>query len=250
MSKLVRDAYHLHLKYVYELENGESKSFEVEEDLLSEEVKHYSENRYEWAELGSNQCDQCPLTTDKHKYCPAAVSIVDIIEYFSRHVSFTKAKVRVIFEEKEVTAEKPLQDVLFPLVGLRMATSQCPLLAKFKPLARFHEPFATPFYTVFRGTAYYLLRRYIENQRDGTSNWSLDGLKDFYEDIGVVNEKMAERLVDAKVMDATPNSIVILSMFSTSMTFFYDEYLRVFEKLFDAGPSTGKQNHGEPETEP
>ena len=232
MTSLVRDPYKLHVVYNFEFPNGEHKSFEVDADLTSNEVKHYSPNTYTWAELEFNKCANCPLGK-QHKYCPAALSLVDIIEYFSTHQSYATSLCRVEFPEKTVTAQKSLQETLYPLMGLRMATSQCPVLRKFKAMARFHEPFSSPYYTVYRALSQYLLGRYFANQKTENPDWTLDGLRRFYVDVKAVNEKLAERLVAAKVMDATPNSIVILSMFSMSMTSLFDAYLGIVEKLFD-----------------
>jgi hypothetical protein len=233
MTALVKDPNRVHVTYHFEFSNGEKRSFEVDEDLTDTVVKHYSENRYPWAELGFKKCDNCPLASDDTKYCPAIVSLVDIIEYFSEHQSYATCDCRVEFPNKTVSVEnRPLQSALFPLMGLRMATSQCPILRQLKFMARFHEPFATPLYTVYRATSGYLLGRFFENQKTAGEDWSLAGLRKIYLDVQQVNQQLAERLTAAKVMDATPNSIVILSMFGVSITSLLDEYLDVLRNLY------------------
>ena len=141
--------------------------------------------------------------------------------------------------EKTEMGEKPLQDSLYSLIGLRMATSACPILSRFKPLARFHEPFASPFYTMQRTMSSYLLGQFFKNKKDRTGEFDFKGLKNFYSLINTVNTKMALRLAEAEVMDATPNSIMILSLFGTSVTFFFDDYLDILKKLYEETGSTG-----------
>ncbi len=232
-EEVVENPYRVKVEYGFTFDDKSTAHFDVDVDLQSKEVKHYSKNRHTWTELCHHQCEQCPLSTQDHKYCPAIVSIVDIIEYFSQKISFTNCKCEVRFPEKTVVAEKPLQDVLYSLIGLRLSTSLCPLLSQFKPMARFHEPFSSPFYTVYRATSLYLLRQYFKNKKGEKTPWELEGLRSFYSNINAVNSKISERLKSAEVMDAAPNSIMILSLFGTSMTYLFDDFLGVLEKLFE-----------------
>jgi len=117
-------------------------------------------------------------------------------------------------------------------MGLRMATSLCPFLSRFKPMARFHEPFSKPFYTVYRATSFYLLEQYFRGRESSQEAVDFKGLQEFYENINIVNARMAERLNAAEIMDATQNSIAILSVFSASLTDLFDDYLEALEGLF------------------
>ncbi|MBN2144628.1 MAG: hypothetical protein JW774_08395 [Candidatus Aureabacteria bacterium] len=232
-NEIVENPYNLKVEYHFEFEDGENIAFKVEKDILEKKPRHYSSKRYKWEELEFHQCEQCPLSSSEYPYCPAAISITDIIEYFSKKASFSNCKCTVRMPDKTISGEKPIQDVLYSLIGVRMATSACPFLSRFRPLARFHEPFSTPFYTMQRIMSSYLLEQFFKNKREGTGEFNFSGLKDFYSHINIVNSKMALRLAEAEVMDATPNSIMILSLFGTSVTFFFDDYLEILQKLYE-----------------
>jgi hypothetical protein len=238
MNALIKDPFRIRIEYDFEFEDGARKSFLVDADLTSREVHYPSPARPRWAELDFLKCEHCSLDSASHPHCPAAVSIQDLIEYFSDRLSYSRCRCTVRFNEKTVIGEKPLQDALFSLIGLRMATSVCPYLSRFRPMARFHEPFSTPFYTVYRALSFFLIEQYFRNRKRGRWEFDLDDLKEFYANINRVNNKMSRRLREAEVMDAAPNSITILSVFGTSMTVLFEEYLKTLETLFrDPGES-------------
>jgi hypothetical protein len=153
------------------------------------------------------------------------------VEYFSNNPAPEHARCTVILPEKKLVAEKPLQDILSCLMGLRMATSLCPYLSKLKLMARFHDPFVTPFCTVYRATSTYLLRQYFRKKEGKEPDWELKGLIALYENLGRVNQHIAERLKETRGMECAPCSMTVLSVFTVSMTLLFDEYLQVLRQL-------------------
>ena len=121
----------------------------------------------EWTLLDKRSCRACTLDASEHEHCPAAVAVADLIEPFGEIVSFTAAKVSVATKERTVTMDTTVQRALRSLLGLYMATSGCPVLARFKPMARYHLPFATPEETLFRSAGAYLLAQYFIKQHGG-----------------------------------------------------------------------------------
>ena len=72
-------------------------------------------------------------------------------------------------------------------VGLLIAGSQCPYTHFFKPMARFHLPFANKDETLWRAAATYLMARYFTDQGLKEEDMDLDGLVKIYNDVAQLN---------------------------------------------------------------
>ena len=234
-DQFIQDPFKIRVEYRYSFEGGKSAHFIVDENVASEKNTCYSQSRPSWAKLGFNQCSNCPLSEHEQEYCPATLAIMDIIEFFSSETSYTKCRCEVNLGDKTILVSRPIQDALYPLIGLRMATSSCPHFYRLRPMARFHDPFANPFETVCRSISFYLMTQFFNNK--GKSPWESDlsGLKKFYKNINKVNSAMVSRLNGAGVMDAAPNCIVILSVFGSSVHYFFEDFMKAFEQLFKIG---------------
>lgn len=186
----------------------------------------------EWARFDRYRCPSCPLEQHQHLYCPAAVAVVDLLEPFGTLKSHTPTKVTVSTQERTVTAATTVQRALRSLLGLYMATSGCPILAKLKPMARFHLPFATRQETLFRSAGAYLLTQYYLKRRGEPNEFSLDGLTALYENIHTINIALAERLRGATQEDANINALALLDLFTQELPFSFKENLAEIEHLF------------------
>ena len=60
-----------------------------------------------------------------------------------------------------------------------MATSGCPHMDFFKPMARFHLPLANAEETVYRATSMYLLAQYFLQREGKEADMELEGLKKY-----------------------------------------------------------------------
>lgn len=103
-----------------------------------------------------------------------------------------------------------------------------------RPLVRFHLPFASMEETEFRIVSMYLVAQYFRAKGGKTPDWSLEGLQEIYNRVGVVNRCFAERLRSATTKDASVNAIVILDCFAKGVPFAVRTTLRDYEKYFDS----------------
>ena len=185
-----------------------------------------------WTELHVEQCSVCPLQVHDSPYCPAALSFVEIMDDFSDLLSYAEVTTTVQTRERTVTLTCPIQKALSSLVGLRMATCGCPILAKFKPMARFHLPFASTEETVFRSVSAYLLAQYFMRQRGHEADLDLEGLRAVYDLIHEVNVGLANRLRVIPSGDAHLNAIVILDLITHALPYSIEDKLVRIEHLF------------------
>ena len=188
----------------------------------------------DWSRLDVHQCRVCPLNVQSSTHCPAALAFVDILEEFGPLLSFTEVEVTVVTSERTVTSKTSVQRALSSLVGLSMATSGCPILARFKPMARFHLPLATREETMFRSVGAYLLGQYFLKQRGQTPDLELRGLRETYDLIHNVNVGLADRLREIPAGDAHLNALVILDLFAHALPSSIDEGLAELEHMFDS----------------
>ena len=230
-NSLVEDASIVDVKYIFDFKNGDSKSFSIHADLLSKTPVLYTKDPPAWTELNFHKCPHCPLSHEKDRYCPAALSITDIVEYFSRNPKDEESKCTVVLPDKYIVGEKHIYESISSLLGLRFATSQCPILQEFRLMVRFHEPFTSPFYTVYRATSMYLLKQYFKKSNGESPDWELKGLKDFYEMIAVTNRKMGERLKETGSKHCAPCSMTVLNVLTLAMTLLIDEHLEILKEL-------------------
>jgi hypothetical protein len=113
-----------------------------------------------------------------------------------------------------------------------MATSRCPMTGFFKPMARFHLPFASTAETIWRATSTYLLAQYFKQQDGGEPDLVFAGLIQIYNNIQTVNSSFVKRLRSACNGDSMINAIVLLDMFAQSMPSAIDESLEEIRCLF------------------
>ncbi len=185
-----------------------------------------------WARLEVCQCDVCPLRPDEHPHCPAALSFVEILEEFGDILSFSNVEATVTTSQRTISAKTTMQKALSSLVGLRMATCGCPVLVKFRPMARYHLPFATTNETVYRAVSSYLLAQYFLRQKGKDADLDLGGLRKIYDDIHEVNIFLADRLRTIPAGDAHLNALVILDLFTLAMPHSIEAKLAEIEHMF------------------
>jgi hypothetical protein len=185
-----------------------------------------------WTKLTVERCGVCPLNPGEIEYCPAALSFVEILREFGELLSYDRVEATVVTKERTVTVNTSCQKALSSLVGLRMATSGCPVLAKFKPMARFHLPFSSTEETVFRSVGAYLLAQYFRKRRGRDADLDLAGLRETYGLIHEVNVGLANRLRTIPAGEAHLNALVILDLFTHALPISIDENLAEIEHMF------------------
>ncbi|HWP49227.1 MAG TPA: hypothetical protein VNM22_18875 [Candidatus Limnocylindrales bacterium] len=224
----------LHIHYEFNLKNGVQKQFSLNLSgptlaLESEPKPSYPE----WTVLTHHQCSNCPLHPEQHPYCPVAVNLSEVIEFFKDFLSFEEAEVRIYTEVREYYTRTPLQEGLSSLIGLIMVTSGCPILNKLRPMAYTHLPFSSLEETKYRAISMYLLAQYFLYREGKKPDWEIKNLVHIYEEIIKVNQDFSRRLASICPKDASLNALASLSCFAsiTSLSI-KDDYLEDIKALF------------------
>jgi hypothetical protein len=188
--------------------------------------------QYAWTDLDHKKCRHCPLRREDHPQCPVARNLAAVADAFKDKKSFESVQVEVETSERRYRKQLHLQEGLFGLVGLIMATSDCPFMEFLRPMARFHLPFSTLKETTIRAVSFYLLRQYFVAKKGGHPDYDLIELQKHYEALEQVNLGMATRIRSISKADAETNSIVILDTFAQMLSEQLTNKLPDLEKMF------------------
>lgn len=190
-----------------------------------------------WTELDFHKCPNCPLDAKDVPHCPLALSIAGIVERFDSVMSYDEVDVEVEMRSRVVKTRASSQAALSSLMGLVFAASGCPHTRFFKPMARFHLPFASQAATAARAVGTYLTAQYFRKLDGEAADLELEGLDAIYRNLQAVNMATAQRLRAATTKDSSLNAVVRLDMYAQAVPFFireslarirgpYDPYLR------------------------
>jgi len=222
--------------YKFIFSNGVEREFNVKLDKETLDLVEPSPKSYpKWAELKNYKCLNCLLDDEKHQFCPVAVNIVDLIDFFKDSFSHEEVYVVVETDLRSYMKNISLQKGVSSLLGIYMSTCGCPILEKLKPMVRFHLPFATPEETSYRAISMYLLAQYFKYKNGKKPDWNLNKLVKVYDEIQMVNKSFWKRLSHIKIKDASINALIILDIFAKYIVFEIDEdKLSEIERLCNA----------------
>ncbi len=233
----------IHYSYQFIFENGREEQFDVHLDGHTlDPLDPTPERPPEWARLNYHKCSHCPLDSLEVFFCPLALRLLPLIERMGDVVSIDNVEVKVALGDRIVTRSATAQEGISSLMGIITASSGCPHTVFFKPMARFHLPFANTEETFYRATSMYMLGQYYRWQAGKSVDLELDGLLDFYAQVAAVNKGIADRMRAERREDGTVNAIVLLDMFVKSMPILVKETLDELKPLFkpyvdaDLGP--------------
>lgn len=226
------------IEYKFNLSSGVQKSFPIRLKTPTLEL----ESRFEpldsppdWVLLEFNQCPHCPLDPGQNKYCPIAVNLVNVIDFFKDIISCDKAEIAICTESREFRKHASIQDGLSSMIGLHMVTSGCPIMDKLRPMVYTHLPFASVEETMYRAMSMYLLAQYFLQKQGGTPDWELKGLLQIYGNVNKVNQNFRKRLLSINPKDASLNALYHLDCFTLITTMSIEEdLLHEIECLFQA----------------
>ena len=178
----------------------------------------------------------CPVENHLCKdICPIALNMDHVIKFFDGFHSYGKVTVQVETDQRTYSKQTSLQDGVGSLIGILMTTSGCHVLDKLRPMVRFHLPFASLEETEYRVFSMYLFAQFLKHRKGIEADWSMNSLRELYEDIMKINKNMAEKIADLEKLDASINAVVILNNFANMVTFdLEDKEFTKFEKLFEA----------------
>lgn len=227
----------IRIVYHFAFPDGGSKVYTVELDRATLSYRPSGTERPPaWARLEYHRCGHCPLAPAEHPYCPVATNLSALVEFFKDKASVAEAIVTVTTEERTYVKQLPLQQGIFGIFGLVMATSSCPYMDFLKPMARFHLPFSTAEETIVRSVSMYLLLQYFVAKRGEQPDLGLERLEMHYENIQKVNDGILERIKDVVLNDADLNALIILQGFADLLTMAISKDLSKIEPLFFRKP--------------
>lgn len=225
------------INYIFHLAHGRKEcirlAFDPETFLLKRNAALGAEP---WTRLDFHPCTHCPLTVETSPECPLALALSSFVHGFDEFYSYDIAVVEVVTSQRTVVAQRPLQDAMASIIGLAGAASGCPHLAFFRPMARFHLPFASEQETLFRAFSTHLLQEYLSHGGSREIAIGVDGLEAQYRAVAEVNRCMADRIRAAFERDAVVNAIVILDTFAQAVPFVVHQALKELRPLFDLTP--------------
>ena len=219
----------MEVEYHFKFEDDSRLSFKVDLDrpMDSNEL-----NAPDWTKLEYCQCDNCPLKKEDHPHCPIAVGLHQLVDKVSDSLSFESAQVTVQTDQRTYYKRTDLQSGLFSLMGLIMASSHCPHFSFLRPLAKYHLPFASIDETLFRTTSIYLLGQHLNEIRGYEYSYSLDGLRENYKSIELVNKGISARIHNITKGDAGKNAIVCLNIFAQMFDSQFENDFSFIEEIF------------------
>jgi len=211
-------------KYKFNFNDAIEKVFEIEIDAESLTIiREERDNFPEWTQLDNFKCSNCPIESGFIKYCPVAINLVDIIEFFSDIPSYEQAKITVECNDRSYYKETSVQDGVSGLVGILMAASGCPVLGRLKPLVKFHLPFASLEETEYRVFAAYAFAQVVKSKTGGQPDFDMANLKLIYDEVLKTNLNIASKIADIEQMDTSINALIGLNNFADTVTFSLDE---------------------------
>ena len=226
-SLIVKIAYQILLKedstYAYEIE--------INSDTCLQESSR-SRQAPDWAELGFQQCPNCTLKVSEVKHCPVALNLANVVEDCEDLISHSHVQLTVTMPQRSVIATTTAQKALSSLIGLIMATSDCPHTRFFRPMAQFHVPLANQEEAIFRAISSYFVMQYFSNQSH-EKEVDFSELIRIYEDMQIVNQYLAKRIQPHSRGDAPANAVVSLHLLSCILPLSLDESLEKLRKMFN-----------------
>lgn len=221
------------ISYRFLLPNRHTRVYDVELDTTTGRlVAAPKTQEHAWTALEHMKCTHCPLNQEDHPQCPVARNLASVADDFKNERSFDKVTVEVVTIERTYRKQLRMQEGLFGLFGLIMATSDCPYFEFLRPMARFHLPFSTYKETTVRSVSFYLLRQYFVAKKGGTPDFELNQLTALYKALEIVNLGMAARIRSMTTNDADANSIVILDGFAKLLSASLSNGLQDLEFMF------------------
>jgi len=223
----------INYQYCFRFESGREEIFEVQLDGITlDPLQPTPEKPPEWTRLDYNKCSHCPLDSLEVFFCPLALRLLPLVERMGDVVSIDNTEVTVKLGERTITRSASAQEGISALMGIITATSGCPYTVFFKPMARFHLPFANTEETLYRAASMYMLGQFYRWQAGKSVDMELEGLLNFYSQVATVNKGIADRLRAERREDGTVNAIVLLDMFVKSMPLQIKETLEELAPLF------------------
>lgn len=229
----MKDMEYLTYHYCFTLPDQSKEIFDIQVDskklLLITEIP---DNPPPWTRLDYQQCPNCPLDKEKTLNCPVAINLIQIVERFKGIQSHDQIHVEITAGNRHIAQETSAQQGISSLMGLLMAASNCPLTDFFKPMVRFHLPFASEEETIWRATSTYMITQALLKRKGHKTDFELKGLPAVYDDIKTMNIAITKRLTKSIEQDSTLNALILLDIFATSLSILIEDCWEILEDIF------------------
>jgi hypothetical protein len=182
-----------------------------------------------WTKLEHCQCSNCPLKPANSPRCPAAVEILPVVSEFQAEDAYQKVTVQVQDERRTYSKSTTLEEALRSLLGLKMATSGCPVLSELKPMAIHHLPFASNDEFIMRSVSHYLLQQFLARRNDQQPDWELKGLVARNQRLQLVNQALWQRIHSVCKGDSNLKALLNFFSMASSVSFSLESQLRKLE---------------------
>lgn len=225
------------VKYEFRFADGKTQEYVVDterdhDDDVGSREKHA---RADWVKLDHCRCVNCPQAGKGVADCPTAVDLEPFIMSFKNQAAFQKVDVIVSTRERSYSKRTSLEEGLRSLLGLVMATSDCPLLSELRPMAIHHMPFATNDEFILRSVSIYLVQQYFVYRTGGKPDWDLKGLVERNRQLQLVNQALWQRVHSACEQDANLKALLSFFSMASSVTFSLEAQLQKLRQTFEAG---------------
>lgn len=188
----------------------------------------------DWTRLAHYKCSHCPLNEEQTPFCPLAVAMDSVIAKLQNSPSYDDIHAQVEFKNRVITTDTTVQGALSSMLGLIIPASGCPHTIHFRPMSRFHQPFADTEEILFRSTSTFLLAQYFIHRKTACIPTDFSRLQTIYDNVHLVNKFICQRLREVSEDDCYLNAIVILDMFTVSIHSALKHDLETLESYFSA----------------
>jgi hypothetical protein len=193
-----------------------------------------NEGKKEWTRLDFHKCSHCPLKREDSPFCPLARAIDGVISKIHNLLSYDEVHAEVAYKNRMVTADITMQRALSSLLGLIIPASGCPHTVYFRPMSRYHLPFADTEEKIYRATTMFLLAQYFIHKKCGCIPTDFSRLETIYNNVHIVNTQICKKLLEFCENDSALNAITILDMLTVSIHSALKHDLDKFESYFSA----------------
>lgn len=220
------------IRYEFTKNNGKFVRYKINLDERTMTRKNPQVNRKHdsWTRLDYHQCSHCPLSKHEHRHCPAAVAVSELFDDWTDAHPQDEVHVQCRTPQRKITGHAPVQVALGGLMGLAMATSECPHFDFFKPMARFHVPFATQSESYYRVLGTYFIQQFFSD-RTNMDNVIKD-IEKIYSDLEIINQALTKRLYNVQDPFTTVSAIVFLDLLAKLFMLSPQDSLAEIEQLF------------------
>lgn len=227
--------------YIFEFDDVPPVNYELLIDATSLRLLNKGKGTPpDWTKLDYKKCVCCSLESDRHVFCPIAVNLVDLIETFKDVSSYHDCKVTCVAAERNYSKQTSAMEGLTSIFGVIMATSDCPVMSFFRPMARFHLPFSTIEETMVRVTSFYMLQQFLKARAGLEADpKDLRPLEQHYKKVEQVNQGLLARIEDQARRDADKNAIVTLHSLAQFLSMEFDYNLDFLTNMLPWTGSAG-----------